>query len=252
MTIMSIFARTHTSSTTLLRIVTLLIGLCLVPALAEGQTFVQVNSNAPPPVNTATVTVSYLTPETAGHLNVVVVGWSDPTSSVVSVVDDTTNVYKLAGTTAGHGLSQAIYYAPNIVLPNNTSPTITVTFNQVAAFPDVRILEYSGLSATAPLDNWTGLTGNSGTADSTSASTTGSDLILGAGTTAAAFTAAGTGFTSRVITTAFGDIVEDSNAAMPAGSYNATATLNTGIWAMQMAAFSTTPVTPTAPVIDPT
>jgi hypothetical protein len=250
MTIMSIFTRTSARSTTILRIVTLLIGAWLVPALAMGQTFVQVNSN-PTAVNTATVTVSYLTPETAGHLNVVVVGWSDPTSSVVSVVDDNTNVYKLAGTTAGHGLSQAIYYASNIVLPNNTSPTITVTFNQVAAFPDVRILEYSGLSATTPLDNWTGLTGNSTVADSTSAATTGNDLILGAGTTGAAFTAAGTGFTSRVITTAFGDIVEDSAAALPAGSYNATATLNTGIWAMQVAAFSTTPITHLAPVIDP-
>jgi len=250
MTTMSIFARTSARSAATLRIATLLMGLCLVPALAAGQAFVQVNSNAPPPVNTATVTVSYTTPETAGDLNVVVVGWGDPTSSVVSVVDDNTNTYKLAGTTAGHGLSQAIYYAPGIVLPNNTSPTITVTFNQVAAFPDVRILEYSGLSATFPLDNWTGLTGISGTADSTSAATTGTDLILGAGTTSSGFTAAGAGFTSRVITPAFGDIVEDLNAALP-GSFNATAALSTGTWAMQMAAFSTTAVHPTAPVIDP-
>ncbi len=188
MNMISIFARHSARSVTPLRIASLLIGLLLLPAFAVGQTFVQVNSN-PTALNAASVTVSYTTPETAGHLNVVVIGWTDTTSSVTSVVDDNTNTYRLAGTTAGHGLSQAIYYAPNIVLPNNTSPTITVTFNQIAAFPDVRILEYSGLSATAPLDTWTGNTGVSTSADSLATTTTGTDLILGAGTTGAAFTA---------------------------------------------------------------
>src|SRR5882724_859724 len=251
MNMISFAVRKSARSATLLRIAFLLTGLFLLPALAVGQTFVQVNSN-PTALNAASVTVSYANPETAGHLNVVVVGWTDTTSSVVSVVDDNTNAYRLAGTTAGHGLSQAIYYAPNIVLPNNTSPTITVTFNQTAAFPDVRILEYSGLSATSPLDTWTGNTGISATADSLATTTSSNDLILGAGTTGAAFTAPGTGFTTRIITTAFGDIVEDSNAALPAGSYNATATLNNGSWLMQVAGFSTTPITFAAPVIDPT
>jgi IPT/TIG domain len=234
---------------TLLRIVALLTGL-MVPALAVGQTFVQVNSNATA-VNAASVNVTYTTAETAGHLNIVVVGWTDVTSSVVSVVDDNTNTYRLAGTTAGHGLSQAIYYAPNIVLPNNTTPTITVTFNQTAAFPDVRILEYSGLSTTAPLDAWTGNTGVSAAADSLATTTTGNDLILGAGTTTTGFNGAGTGFTNRLITTAFGDIVEDSAGALAAGAHNATASLTTGAWVMQVAGFSTTPITFPAPIIDP-
>src|ERR1700693_2195606 len=156
---------------TLLRIVALLTGL-LAPALAIGQSFVQVNSNATA-VNAVSVNVTYTAAETAGHLNIVVVGWNDVTSSVVSVVDDNTNTYRLVGTTAGHGLSQAIYYAPNIVLPNNTTPTITVTFNQIAAFPDVRILEYSGLSASSPLDTWTGNTGISTSAASLATTTTG-------------------------------------------------------------------------------
>jgi hypothetical protein len=250
MTMISFAVRKFARSTTMLRIAALLT-LFLLPVLAVGQTFVQVNSN-PTALNAASVSVTYTTPEIAGHLNVVVVGWSDTTSSVTSVVDDNTNTYRLAGTTAGHGLSQAIYYAPNIVLPNNTSPTITVTFNQTAGFPDVRILEYSGLSTTFPLDNWTGNTGISATADSLATTTSSNDLILGAGTTGAAFTAPGTGFTTRIITTAFGDIVEDSNAALPAGSYNATATLNSGSWLMQVAGFSTTPITFAAPVIDPT
>ena len=250
MTMISLFARHSARSVTSLRIGALLIGLLLLPALAVGQTFVQVNSNTS---NSAlTLPVTYTTPETAGNLNVVAVGWSDTTSSVVSVVDDNNNTYRLAGTTAGHGLSQAIYYAPNIALPNNTSTTITVTFNQAAAFPDVRILEYSGLSTTFPLDTWTGNTGVSTAADSLATTTTQTDLILGAGTTGATFTAAGTGFTSRLITPVFGDIVEDSNAALSAGSHNATATLTNGSWLMQVAGFSATAITFPAPIIDPT
>jgi hypothetical protein len=177
----------------------LLTGLLLVPALSAGQVFVQENNNTVA-TNSASVSVAYAAPETAGNLNVVVVGWNDTSSSVTSVVDDNTNNYVLVGTTAGHGLSQAIYHARNIVLPNNTTPTVTVTFNQTAGFPDVRILEYSGLSTTAPLDNWAGSSGLSTSADSGGATTTTSDLILGAGTTASAFAAAGAGFIERVIT----------------------------------------------------
>ena len=108
------FARNSARSVTFLRIAALLTGLFLVPALALGQTFVQVNSNTA--ASAATVAVTYTAAEAAGNLNVVVVGWSDTTSSVASVTDDNTNTYKLVGTTAGHGLSQAIYYAPNIAV----------------------------------------------------------------------------------------------------------------------------------------
>ena len=77
----------------------------------------------------------------------------------------------------------------------------------------MRVLEYSGLSTSSPLEKWTGASGSSAAADSGAVSTTGlSDLILGADADAH-FTAAGTGFTSRVITSPFGDIVEDLNGA---------------------------------------
>lgn len=230
----------------------LLAALLLVPALSQGQTFVQVNNNTVA-ADATSVSVTYTAAETAGDLNIVVVGWSDTSPSVASVVDDNTNTYVLAGTNAGHGLSQAIYYARNIVLPTNNTPTVTVTFNQTASRPDVRILEYSGLSTTAPLDTWTGSSGASAAADSGTATTSGSDLILGAGTTSTQFTAAGAGFTSRVITNPFGDIVEDLNGAQAAGPYNAIAPLTNGAWVMQVAGFSTTPVTfANPPVIDPT
>lgn len=236
--------------TSFLRRVSPLTVLLLLPVLSPAQTFVQVNNNTVDAV-TATMNVTYSSAETAGDLNVVIVGWSDTTASVTSVVDDNTNTYVLAGTTAGNGEKQAIYYARNIVLPNSTTPVVTVNFNQAAAHPDVRILEYSGLSTTAPLDIWGGASGASTLADSGSVTTSASDLLVGAGTTDAHFTAAGTGFTSRSITVPFGDIVEDSNGAQVAGSYNATGVMTDGDWVMQVAAFSTTAVTFTnAPVID--
>ena len=233
------------------RKISLLMGLLLVPALVLGQTFVQENDGGA--ASAGSVNVTYTSAETAGNLNVVVVGWNDISSSVTSVVDDNGNVYLLAGTSAGIAESQAIYYAPNIAVATINPPTVTVTFNQAANAPDVRILEYSGLSATNPLDNWAGDSGHSVLADSGGVVTSGSDLILAAGTTSTHFTAAGAGFTLRTITSPFHDIVEDSNAAQPAGTYHGTAPMTNGNWVMQAAGFSSTPVTYTnPPVIDPT
>ncbi|MGC2182731.1 MAG: IPT/TIG domain-containing protein [Terriglobales bacterium] len=233
------------------RKISLLMGLLLVPALVLGQTFVQENDGGA--ASASSVNVTYTSAETASNLNVVVVGWNDISSSVTSVVDDNGNTYLLAGTSAGIAESQAIYYAPNIAVATINPPTVTVTFNQAANAPDVRILEYSGLSATNPLDNWAGDSGHSVLADSGGVVTGASDLILAAGTTSTHFTTAGAGFTLRKITSPFGDIVEDSNAAQPAGTYNGTAPMTNGNWVMQVAGFSTTPVTDlNPPVIDPT
>lgn len=230
--------RRFTSRPTGFLFVSVFLASLLLPAWSMGQVFVQATGNTVA-ADASIVLVTYPGPEAAGDLNVVVVGWPDTSSSVTSVVDDNTNTYVLAGTTAGNGLTQAIYYAPNIVLPNNSTPTVTVTFNQTASVPDVRILEYTGLSAGAPLDNWAGGTGISASADSFGATTSGSDLILGAGTTGSAFTAAGVGFTSRIITSPFGDIVEDINTAQPGGTYNATApTSSSKPWVMQVIGFS--------------
>lgn len=55
--------------------------------------------------------------------------------------------------------------------------------------------------------------------------------------TGATFSAAGSGYTSRVITSPDGDIVEDAVAAS-AGNYTATAPLSTGTWVLQLAAFA--------------
>ena len=95
----------------------------------------------------------------------------DTTYAVSSVVDSKGNVYtKAIGPTTTSGLSQSIYYAKNIAAGTNT---VTVTFNQAAAYPDVRILEYSGLDPSAPLDVTAGAVGSGTSASSGAATTTG-------------------------------------------------------------------------------
>ena len=164
----------------------------------------------------------------------VVVGWNDTTATVQSVKDSAGNTYSLAiGPTIGTGLQQSIYYAANIVGGNNT---VTVTFSQAAAFPDVRILEYRGVTT---LDVTAGASGSSTAANSGAATTTSAnELIFGANMVATLTEAAGSGFTSRIITTPNGDIAEDK-LVTTAGSNSATATLtDAGPWVMQMVTFS--------------
>jgi hypothetical protein len=119
---------------------------------------------------------------------------------------------------------------------------VTVTFDQAAAFPDIRILEYSGVDTTNPLDATASGSGNSNSAATTSVATiNASDLILGANTIYTVTNGPGSGFTSRTITLPDGDIAEDKIVSI-IGSYNASAPLNgAGPWVMQMVAFKAHP-----------
>jgi hypothetical protein len=196
--------------------------------------FVQVKA-ATPQTASASVAVTYPAAQTAGNLNIVAVGWNDTTSSVSNVTDSRGNTYTLAvGPTTGTGLRQSIYYAKNIAAGSNT---VTVTFSAAAAFADVRVLEYSGLDTANPLDKTAGAAGSGTTASSGAATTTSAnELIFGAGMTAARFTAAGTGFVSRIITSPDADIAEDETVNAT-GSYSATAPNSSSSWVMQMATF---------------
>src|SRR5262249_36976415 len=149
-----------------------------------------------------------------------------------SVTDSAGNVYSLAiGPTSGTNIRQSMYFAPNIKAGANT---VTVKFSQAASYPDIRILEYRGVTT---LDMTKGASGNS-TASSSGAATTNSanELIVGANTVFTGTMTPGSGFTQR-IKTPDGDIAEDE-IVTTAGSYSATATLSSaGPWVMQMATF---------------
>jgi uncharacterized protein YciI len=198
--------------------------------------FVQIAAATPQTAST-TVPVTFVSAQAAGDLNIVVVGWNDVTQTVKSVVDSKGNTYSLAvGPTlnTSGGVTQSIYYAKNIAAAAAGSNIVTVTFSAAATYPDVRIVEYSGVNT---LDVSAGTTGSSATSSSGAATTTvANELVFGANTVVTLTTAAGSGFTSRLISAPDGDIAEDK-IVTAASSNTATATIGSGAWVMQMATF---------------
>jgi len=196
-------------------------------------TFKQVVVNEPQTAQTS-VAATYAA-ETAGDLNVVIIGWGSTTTTVTSVVDTAGNTYQLAAPTIRSSTeSQAMYYAKNI---SGGTPKVTVTFSASSSFPDLRILEYSGVDTNLPFQSsvsWTAGTNpaTSGTLTTTAAVT----LVVAGGTTNGAFSGPGTGFTQRILTPLDSDYAEDA-IFTAAGSYAATAASSSGAWIMQAVAF---------------
>jgi hypothetical protein len=194
------------------------------------------------PASGTTVTVPLPTVQTAGNLNVVAVGWDDVVRTVGSVTDTRGNVYTRAiGPTVLRGAAtQSIYYAKNIAAGANS---LTVTFSGVAAYPDVRVAEYSGLDRVTPVDIVAGASGQSALADSGAAlTTTATDLLVAANYTLGVTSGPGAGYTARVITDPDADLLEDQVVSAP-GSYHATSPFAgvTG-WIIQLVAFRAPPV----------
>jgi hypothetical protein len=195
---------------------------------------------ADPQSSPSSVNVTYTAVQTAGDLNVVVVGWNDSTATVSSVTDTAGNVYtRVVGPTVVSGVeSQSIYYAKNIAGATMGSNVVTVTFSGAAAFPDIRVLEYGGADPVNPVDVTAASTGNSSSSTSGAVSTTNAtDLLFGANMVQSTTGGPGTGFTSRLLTVPDSDIVEDEFVTA-VGSYSATAPVSpSNAWIMQMVAF---------------
>ena len=77
------------------------------------------------------------------------------------------NIYRLAVRptvlTGSAPCSQSIYYAKNILAATAGANTVTVTFNAAGIYPDIRILEYSGVDPVNAVDGIVGTIGNSAT-----------------------------------------------------------------------------------------
>jgi hypothetical protein len=207
-------------------------------AVVAQPAFVQANA-ATPQTNQSQVKVAYTNAQLIGDANIIVIGWNNATSTIASVTDSAGNTYQLAApVTRGTGISQAIYYAKNIKAAAAGTNTVTVNFNTATPFVDIRAMEYSGLDLVNPLDVTHSASGTSAAAASGSVTTTSANaLIFAAGTTSGSFSAAGTGFTSRIITQPDLDIAED-RLVTATGSYNATASLvGSAAWVMQVVAF---------------
>jgi hypothetical protein len=203
--------------------------------------FVQVAA-ATPQNSVRTVGLPYPKAQSAGDLNVIVVGWNDTTSTITSLADSAGNAYKLAVPLkrSAH-LSQAIYYASNI--RGEASNSVTVTFDEAAEDVDLRVVEYAGLPGAVVLGSPASATGSDQIASTGGVSVTSTPaLVFAAGTTVGSFTGPGGGYTSRIITQPDNDIVEDL-VAHDSGIHTVTATqAGPTEWVMQAVAFSGTPV----------
>lgn len=187
------------------------------------------------PCDMTTSSVAFLSPQTAGDLNVVVMGWSDPNRSVTSVTDSAGNSYTLAAgptTTDGYWV-ESTYYASNIV--GSASNTVSVVLSG-AADVEVRVLEYSGVATSSPLDAVLAASAGTGPAQTGPLTTTASnDLLVVPALVTGCFTAPSDGYSERLDTGC--DLVEDTIAATP-GAYTAAVQHdNTGSWVQQMVAF---------------
>src|SRR6267378_4252495 len=84
----------------------ILIGSPALPAQAATPTFVQVASAVPQSQSVTSISSTYGLAQTAGNLNVAIIGWNDTTAHVSTVTDTSGNIYKLAvGPTLGSALS---------------------------------------------------------------------------------------------------------------------------------------------------
>jgi chitodextrinase len=214
-----------------------------VTTAGPAPTFVQ-QAYATPQSPQPVVVAAFGGAQAAGDANIIAIGWNDTASSITSVTDSIGNTYQTAiATFRGNGLSQAIYYAPGIEAAA-AGNQVTVTFDRPAAFVDLRIAEYAGLSDAAALDGGTSATGHGTNARSGALVTAGpSELLFTAGVTSASFTGVGAGYTTRVITVPDGDLIADA-LTTSSGSHSATATLSSGAWILQLAAFRSPGETP--------
>jgi chitodextrinase len=189
------------------------------------------------PGSGSSVSATYSAAQGAGDLNVVVVGWGDSTSSVTSVTDSQGNTYVAAGapTVSSGNATQVIYYAKNIA--SAAVNAVTVTFSASVPYPDLRIVEYSGVDTVNALDSSAGTTGVGVSIGSGAVTTTAAgDLLVGADYIEHNTVSGGSGSVVRMLDPD-GQILEDQIGALQ-GSNAATATQdNSGWWIMQAAAF---------------
>ena len=210
------------------------------------------------PSSAGTVTIAYPGPQVAGDFDVVIVGWNAAVT-VSSIGDTNKNPYSLAAgptSVTGHN-SQSIYYAPAVKAGANS---VTVNFSGTAAYPDIRILEYSGVAAANPVDAVavasSAVTYNSGLPSYTNTVKTNNAVdLLVAGNTVEGLTTGtgGTGFTQRLLTAPDGNMAEDAVVTAPGFYSAASGPVNANsAWVMQMVAFKasyTLPADTTPPTV---
>jgi hypothetical protein len=202
----------------------------------QGISFVQTNYNTAK--TASSISAPYSLAQSAGDLNVVVMGWNDTTASVTSVQDSSGNSYSQAGAVVkGTNLTQVIYYARNIKPATGGANKVTVKFTKAASFTDLRIFEYAGLDTANPLDVSAGSSGLGFTASGGQVTTKAAvELVFASDTVQSKTLNPGPGYVPVLLTNFF-DIAEHRLASQK-GNFKATAKLDASTnWVMQVVTF---------------
>ncbi|MDP9008795.1 MAG: PASTA domain-containing protein [Pseudomonadota bacterium] len=206
------------------------------PTFAAG-TYVQSSSQSGSSSRSSS-TASFTAAQTAGNLNVVFIAWQGTSGNLISVVDSMGNAYtRVNSVSYGTTATQVAYYAQDIVGAPAGKNTVTATFNMKVGNPDLRIVEYSGIDPTRPLDAsggkaTTGVLTSSGAVTTTNAN----DLLVASNYSHQSVTGAGSGYTLR-LKDKYAQVLEDK-IVTTTGKYAATAPQTISGWyVMQLVAF---------------
>jgi hypothetical protein len=208
------------------------------PVATSRVPFIQARSSSLVP-GPSTLAVPYAAPQMAGSLNLVVVGWHDPSAQVLSVADSNGNLYQRAvGPTTSPDIgSQSVYFASNVAAAAAGINSVAVTFTSPAALAEIRIIEYQGIEPSNVIDITAAGTGSGSTAASALTTTTfRNDLLFGALWSPSATTLPQAGLTAR-LTTLSGTLLEDATVSA-VGTYTMQASVAPpSPWIVQMVAF---------------
>jgi thermitase len=206
-----------------------------------------VQSNAAEGTGIGSLSVTFPANNTAGNVIIAFVRMST-TSQTVTVTDSAGNAYTdavaQAQTTDGHQVH--VFYAKNIVGAANT---VSATFSATNNHPWVAIYEYSGLSATSPLDQTAHAQGSSSTPNSGATATTAraNELVFAAMGLPVSYpgtATAGSGYTLQRQDTGTSRAANETAAVTSTGSYATTFTLSSRTnWSAVVATFSDVPST---------
>jgi hypothetical protein len=149
----------------------------------------------------------------------VFVSWFTPMIGV-TLSDDQHDTFTEAQHSQVNGTFQlSVYYAANVAAG---PATITATFGTAVAFPEVRVAQYRGVAA--PDDSHVTIGSNAMCSSTFTVKLPGEMIVVGNAVQSSKTQGAGTGFTSRQLTTFGGHIIEDRLVAAP-GAIDATAPL---------------------------
>ncbi len=207
-----------------------------------------VQATSAPGTGVASLAVPFANANTAGNLLIAFVRLST-TSQTVAVTDSAHNTYldAVAQAQTGDAHQVHIFYASNVAGGPNT---VTATFSSINNHPWLAIYEYSGLSATSPLDQTSRAQGSSASPNSGATAPTASpnELVFAATGLPASYkgtTTPGSGYTLQQQDTGTSRAANEAAAVSATGSYAGTFSLSSSTnWSAVLATFAAVPTLP--------